>query len=302
MSRSPRIPRLLTLCLAFAIFGATTFAGPVPQALGATTPHLVLILMENKEYTDVVGSASAPYLNGTLIPASKVFTQYYAIGHPSLPNYLSLTSASTAGCVDDACPAGFDASKNLFQQFDNAAISWRAYLGGMPSNCYATNIGTYLVRHNPPAYYSNLSSGSCARNDVPLTHLATDLSAGTLPSFSWISPNLYDDMHTDHHLAPCDLGTAVENEVCQGDQWLSQNLPPLLALNTDTDPTNDVTVVLVFDEGSSGQGGGGRVLALVTGPNITPGQNAKTYGHLGLLNAIEGWFGVPKLHPGVPPL
>jgi phosphatidylinositol-3-phosphatase len=302
VQRSPRIQRCLAAAVAFTIFGAVIITGPVPQALGASTPHLVLILMENKEYTDVVGSTAAPYINGTLIPASKVFTQYYAIGHPSLPNYLSLTSGSTAGCVDDACPAGFDTGKNLFQQFNNAAISWKAYAEGMPSNCYPSNVGSYLVRHNPPAYYADLASGSCATSDVPLTQFAADLSGGTLPAFSWITPNIYDDMHTDHHLAPCNVGTAVVDEVCQGDTWLSQTLPGLLALNTDADPNNNVTVVVVFDEGSSSLGGGGRVLSLVTGPNITPGQDAKTYGHLGLLNAIEGWFGIPKLHPGVPPL
>ena len=293
---------MLAAAVVFAIFGAVSIAGPVPQALGAPTRHLVLILMENKEYTDVVGSSAAPYINGTLIPASKVFTQYYTTDHPSLPNYLTLTSATAAGCVDDACPVAVDTSQNLFHQLDNAATSWKAYLGGMPSNCYQGNTGTYLVRHNPPAYYTDLLGGSCATNDVPLPQFAADLSAGTLPSFSWITPNIYDDMHSDQRSAPCNIGTVVMHEVCQGDQWLSQTLPALLDLNTDADPNNDVTVVLTFDEGSSGQGGGGRVLTLVTGPTVTPGQDAKAYGHLGLLDAIEGWFGVPKLHPAVPPL
>jgi len=291
----------LAAAVAFAIFGVATVSGPVPQALGAATPHLILIVMENKEYTDVVGSSAAPYINGTLMPASKVFTNYYATDHPSLPNYLSLSSANTSGCVVDSCSPGFDTSQNLFHQLDNAAISWKAYLGGMPSNCYPSNIGTYLVRHNPPAYYSDLSGGSCARNDVSLTRFAQDLSAGSLPSFSWISPSKYDDMHSDHSLAPCNAGTAVMNEVCQGDLWLRHTIPALLSLNTDADPNNDVTLALTFDEGSSAQGGGGRVLTLVMGPNITPGHDARTYGHLGLLNAIEGWFGIPKLHPAIPP-
>jgi phosphatidylinositol-3-phosphatase len=300
MSRFPWIPAFFAIALALALFGVTTVAGPVPQALGAATPHLVLIIMENKEYTTVVGSPAAPYLNGTVIPASKVFTRYYATDHPSLPDYLALTSSTTAGCVVDTCPPGFDTSQNLFHQLDQASISWKAYQGGMPSNCYPANTGTYLVRHNPPVYYSDLASGSCATNDVPIAQFGDDLAAGTLPSFSWITPDMYNDMHTNHKLAPCKIGTAVMNEVCQGDQWLSNTLPPLLALNTDADPNNDVTVAFTFDEGSSGEGGGGRILTLVTGPNVTPGQNATMYGHLGMLNAIEDWFGVPRLHPAVP--
>jgi hypothetical protein len=302
LSRSPRIPRLFVAALALAIFGTATMAGPVPQALGASTPHLVFIIMENKEYTDVVGSTAAPYINGTLMPASKVFTRHFAADHPSLPDYLVLTSTSAEGCVDDACPVGFHTGKNLFHQLDAAAISWKAYMGGMPSNCYPSNTGTYLVRHNPPLYYANVVGGSCATNDVPLTRFAADLSSGNLPSFSWISPNKYDSMHSNQNVAPCQLGSILRNEVCQGDVWLSQTLPPLLDLNADGDPNNDVTVVLTFDEGSTGQGGGGRVLTLVTGPNVAPGQDARVYGHEGLLNAIEGWFGVPKLHPAVEPL
>jgi phosphatidylinositol-3-phosphatase len=302
VSRSPRFPRFLAIVVALTVFGVATIASPAQRALGAATPHLVLIVMENKEYTSVVGSAAAPYINGTLMPASMVFTQYYATDHPSLPNYLALSSASTAGCLVDSCPAGFDTSENLFHQMDAAAISWKAYQGGMPSNCYPSNIGTYMVRHNPPVYYSDLSGGSCSTNDVPISQFAADLSAGVLPSFSWISPDKYDNMHTNHNVAPCKLGTALKNEVCQGDRWMNQNLPPLLALNTDADPSNDVTVAFVFDEGSTSLGAGGRVLTLVSGPNVTPGQDATTYGHLGLLNAIEDWFGLTKLHPAVPPL
>jgi phosphatidylinositol-3-phosphatase len=300
VARSPWLPRVFVLAIALTVFGATTVAGPVPHALGSSTPHLVLIIMENKEYSSVVGSTAAPYINGTLIPASKVLTQYYATDHPSLPDYLALSSATTAGCVVDSCPPGFDTSQNLFKQLDNAAISWKAYQGGMPSNCYPANTGTYLVRHNPPVYYSNLADGSCATNDVPIGQFATDLAAGALPAFSWITPDMYDDMHTNRKAAPCNIGTAVQREMCQGDRWLSQNLPPLLALNTDADPGNDVTVVYTFDEGSSGKGGGGQILTLVTGPNVTPGSDATMYGHLGMLNAIEDWFGIAKLHPAVP--
>ena len=54
---------------------------------------------------------------------------------------------------------------------------------------------------------------------------------------------------------------------------------------------------MTFDEGATGQGGGGRVLTLETGPNVTPGQDGTMYGHLSLLNAIETWFGVAKLRP-----
>jgi phosphatidylinositol-3-phosphatase len=298
----PSIPRLGAAIAALLAFGVAMFGGSAPSsALGTPTNHLVIIVMENKEYGSVFGSPAAPYINNTLIPTSRLFTKYYAEEHPSLPNYLALSSAGSAGCVLDNCPVGFDNQENLFHQMDTAGKSWKAYQESMPSNCFPSNQGAYLVRHNPPPYYANLS-GSCAQKDVPFTQFATDLQAGNLPQFSWITPNKYNDMHSDQNKAPCQQATATLREVCQGDTWLSQNLPPLLALNTDGDTGNDVTVILTFDEGSSKEGGGGRVLTLVKGPNIAQSQDATMYGHLGLLNAIEDWFGLTQLHPTVLPV
>lgn len=295
----PSIARLGTAVVALVAFGVAMFGGSPPSALGASTPHLVIIVMENKEYSTVVGSSAAPYINGTLIPESRVFTQYYAEEHPSLPNYLLLTSAGSAGCVADNCPVGFDTEENLFHQMDTAGVSWKVYAESMPSNCYTANKGAYLVRHNPPPYFANLTT--CGTKDVPFTQFATDLEAG-LPSFSFITPNKYNDMHTDQNTAACSLANTTLDKVCQGDRWLMQNLPPLLALNDDASPGNDVTVILTFDEGSTKLSGGGRVLTLVTGPNVTPGLNNTMFGHLGLLNAMEDWLGLPRLHPTVPPV
>jgi phosphatidylinositol-3-phosphatase len=297
----PSIARLGTGLAALLAFGVATFGGSTPSALGVPTQHLVIIVMENKEYSTVVGSSAAPYINGTLIPASLRFTQYYAEEHPSLPNYLALSSAGSAGCVADNCPVGFDSQENLFHQMSTSGVSWKAYQESMPSNCFPSNQGAYLVRHNPPPYYSNVTN--CSTKDVPFTQFTSDLQAGTLPQFSWITPNKYNDMHNDQNKAPCLQSDSTSRKVCQGDTWLSQKLPPLLALNDDANDGNDVTVILTFDEGSTGQGGGGRVLTLVTGPNVAPGtQDATMYGHLGLLNAMEDWFSLPRLNPNVPPV
>ncbi len=302
-------PALIVLALSLVAFGATSVGGALPQALGAATPHLVVIVMENKESASVVASPAAPYINNTLIPASKVFTQYFAAMHPSLPNYLTLTSARYNGCIDDACPRNSDPDENLFHQLNTAGVSWKAYADGMKTPCALGSKGTYLVRHNPPPYYTNLAGtgpGTCAAQDVPYTQLASDIANDptlhTLPQFIWITPDKFNDMHNDHKLAPCLLGAPTLDEVCQGDTWLAANVPPLLALNADADLTNDVTVVLIFDEGSTGQGGGGKVLALATGPNVIPGVDATPTGHVGLLNAIEAWFGLPALAPSAVPI
>src|SRR6185312_12960544 len=74
------------------VCGART-ANPVkPQ-------HVVWIVMENQAFS-VVGSHSAPYLT-RLAAACGLATRFTAEAHPSLPNYLAITSGSTQGVTND---------------------------------------------------------------------------------------------------------------------------------------------------------------------------------------------------------
>ncbi len=290
---------LVLLACTAALTGVVTRPAPAQGALGTKTPHLAVILMENKEYSQVVGNANAPYLNTTLIPAGRLFSKYYAATHPSLPGYLVLTSGQYGGCVTDTCPTNSLTSDNLFAQMNRATVpvSWKVYAEGMPANCYRANKGGYLARHNPALYYTSLSAagdGSCATNDVPYSGLATDMAAGTLPDFSFIVPNQYNDMHTDRSLTPCQLGGPVQNQICQGDAWLRDRVPALLS----DGGRNDVTVVVVFDEGATGQGGGGNVMLLEAGPATCQAcTDATPFNAYGLLESVERWFGLPALGP-----
>src|SRR5947208_12922884 len=70
---------------------------PATQPLSPTIPrvgHIFEIVMENKSYPSIIGSSSAPYIN-SLAQQYGLATNFYAIRHPSLPNYLALTSGST---------------------------------------------------------------------------------------------------------------------------------------------------------------------------------------------------------------
>src|SRR5439155_1727244 len=112
--------------------------------------------------------------------------------------------------------------------------TWKAYEESMPSNCSPKNSGEYAVRHNPPPYYTTLSG--CGSFDVPYPQLASDLSAGTLPAFSFVTPNLIDDMH--------------DGTIAQGDTWLATNLPTIL--NSSAYQGGHVVLLLTWDEGEGG--------------------------------------------------
>ena len=149
-------------------------------------------MLENVGYS-VVGSSAAPYLN-SLASQCSLATNDVAISHPSLPNYIALTSGSTQGIVDDNEPSSHPLSvANIFSQLKG---NWRAYNESMPVNCDRVTSGTYATRHNPAVYYTNLPQ--CATNDVPLSS-PLNLSA----AFTMITPNVCNDMHD------CSVATAM---------------------------------------------------------------------------------------------
>ena len=294
---------VLVVAVALVIFGSLLVSrAPQSSALGVTTPHLAVIVMENKEYGQVIGSPDAPYINSVVAPGGRVFSASYGVAHPSLPNYLALTAGDMRGCLTDGCPRNSITGENLFHQLNTAGITWKAYVENMPSPCATADSGAYLVRHNPPAYFTSLGAGgdgSCAAKDVPWSQLATDLGTDALPRLMWLVPNKYHGMHNDQNTPQCQRGSPQANQVCQGDAWLQANLPTILS----NGGRNDVTVLVTFDEGTTQVGGGGHVPTIEIGPQTCAGcTTTAPFNHYGMVNAIEDWFGVPGLGPAVPDL
>jgi len=235
----------------------------------------VLIVMENTEYPDVVGSPNAPYINGTLIPDGTLFTNYDAVSHPSLPNYLAMTSGSTqAKTGTDAISPGEIGGENLFEQLTAAGIGWRSFEEGLPSACDGSITagvapGIYALKHDPALAYSTVAAGSSCRDVLPLSAL----DASHLPRFSFLTPNECHDMHS------CGVAT--------GDAWLRGVMPSLLQ--------NGAVVILTFDEGSTDTGGGGHVLTLEIGPGVGRTRNGAAFDHYSLLAGLERHFGLRQL-------
>jgi hypothetical protein len=266
------IPRLLLVgCVALALaLPITTPASARPLTRAPRAP-IVLIVLENHEYGQIVGSSSAPWLNHTFIPRGALFTNYHATHHPSLPNYLAMTSGTTSSCRSDVCPRATYTTDNLFRQLSRAGIGWVAWMESMPSRCALQSRGKYAVKHNPPAYYATLFPRICRERDRRYP--------GTLPislrPFTYVTPNICHDMH--------DCSIAV------GDRWLQAHIPPLWQ--------RGAIVIITFDEGWSSRGGGGHVMTAMAGAHVPRGRrNGHAYNHFGLLAGLERWFGVPRLH------
>jgi len=234
--------------------------------------------MENKNYSSIVGSSSAPYEN-QIAQQCGLATNYHAISHPSLPNYIALVAGSTLGVTDDSPPSSHPLTgNNLFQQVSAS----KGYAESMPSNCLLTDSGQYAVRHNPYTYFTPIRT-QCQSRDVPMGTASSgnfhnDVAGGTLPPFSFVTPNLCNDMHD------CSVAT--------GDAYLANLVPTILA-GPDYQ-SGHLLVVITFDE--NGGASGNQVYAAVISPFTTPGtQSATNFTHYSLLRTTEEILGVPLL-------
>jgi phosphatidylinositol-3-phosphatase len=258
--------------------GPTVPAKAPPSVRIPTFTHVVVVVFENHEATDVAGNPDAPTFTA-LARRYATLTNYDAIAHPSLPNYLALVSGSTQGITSD-CTECIVQARSLADTLAAAGKSWKTYAEDLPYPGFTGgSSGRYAKKHDPFLYFRDVVDARARRNRVvPFTQLAHDLARRTLPDFSLLVPNLCNDMHD------CSVAT--------GDAWLKAHVEPLLR----SPELRGGVVFVVFDEGTSDEGGGGHVEALALGPTVRRGSRfTGPTNHYGLLRTIEDAWGLPRL-------
>jgi phospholipase C len=254
--------------------------------------HLFVVVMENLGADAALGVPSIASLAHRYASA----TAWYAVSHPSLPNYLAFAAGSTFGVSSD-CTDCLQTAPNLAGQLAGAGISWGAYFEGMPGSCFLgpqSPDGSYAAKHDPFRYFSDVRSqpALCARLQ-PLGNLTAALGAGAgaVPRFVWVTPSM---CHSGHDCSPTVAGA-----------WLAGFVG---AVTTSPAWSQGGALVVTWDEGEGDSAGvspatgaatgsgGGRVLTLVIAPGIAPGRRVvSTYDHYSLLRTIEDAFGLPYL-------
>jgi phospholipase C len=263
----------------------TTVRRPSPTptaAAAATLQHVVIIVEENKPGTEILGNAAAPYLNA-LSRQYATATRYSSVAHPSLPNYLAMTSGTTAGITTDCNPPGGSClvtGPNIAQSLDRSGRTWKMYAESMPGPCQPANTNLYAVKHNPFLYFPSVTDDAayCAAHVVPFTRFAADLASSlSLPNYSFISPNLCSDMHD------CSVAT--------GDAWLAATVPGILRSPAFTQQRS--LLVVTFDEGDSSDN---VVACIFAGSAAALHVNSSTpYTHYSLLRTIESAWSLAPL-------
>lgn len=249
--------------------------------------HVVIVVEENANYASVVGATSTmPYLN-SLISSYGLATQYYSNTHPSIGNYMMLTTGQVLTNNDNETPTSFPVSvNNVVRELAANGKTWKAYAEDLPSVGYlGGDTGNYVPRHVPLAYLTDVQDSAAGKQTlVPFTQFAVDLASGQLPNYSFVTPNLCDDAHD------CGLNVA--------DAWLKTNIAPLL---TSSPFKEDGLLIIVFDESENDDtNGGGRIAAVLVSPKFSkPGYQSTTlYQHQSTLRLMLEGLGITTSLPG----
>ena len=241
--------------------------------------HVFLIYMENKGVGDIVGSPNAPYIN-SLINTEDYDSNYFALGHPSDPNYFRIMGGSDFGI--DYNPAGnvIDAP-SLMQEMDQAGISWAGYGQGMPTPGTIESSGDYAVDQMPFAQFNYVFDNTPAylqEHLLPQSYLANALQdPSTFPEFAWVQPDEDNNME-----GPIDTPSGLfqfiasqftnqQYNVAAGDQYLQQTISTIENSPTWTDPNAKDAIIITWDEDNNnlslGFGNEGNNIPMIVIPN-----------------------------------
>jgi hypothetical protein len=266
---------------------ATPTAASTPKPLIPNFDHIVMIVFENKEFGTVIGNSDMPNFN-KIANDYTLLTQFYAVRHPSLPNYLAMIGGDTFGITTD-CNTCFVSAPSLPDLIEASGRRWKAYEEDMPAPCFLGETASYAQKHNPFIYFDaiRLNPARCNQSVLPLTALQADIDAGTLPNFIFITPNECNDAHS------CPVSVL--------DQWLGNILTQLTPVLDKQGP--NYLIVLTWDEGQGNHSccglpasAGGRIPVVFMSPLVKNNfQDETPYTHYSLLKTISTAWGLPYL-------
>jgi hypothetical protein len=292
-----KFSRRVVASLGSAVLLAGTPVFAASAAESKSQPHIrtvFIILMENKNWLQIIGNHDASYINNTVLPMASHAEAYFnpPLVHPSLPNYLWLEAGTNFGIFNDDPPSVNHqrTTRHLVTLLQKNNISWRAYQEDISgTDCPLINSGSYAVKHDPFVYFDDVTdnldpnSANCISHVRPFGELATDLANNTIAQYNFITPNVCNDMHNN-----C---PPLNNAIQQGDSWLSQNLPMIL---DSIAYESGGAVFITWDEGAFSDGPIGMIV-LSPFAKGNGYRNFIRYTHGSTLRTVQEIFGVTPL-------
>jgi hypothetical protein len=307
-----RMKKASVLCGASLVaFGLVAGCGAAPEGEGSAEEsvgaesqavtssvikHVFVIAMENHDSTQIYGNTTnAPYINNTLIPQyahSTNFNDELALSIPSEPHYVWMEAGTNAFSdhtfTGDGDPTSTNSTTNtahLATQIKNATngVTWRTYQEGLNSStgtCPIHSSGFYAAKHDPVVFFKDVSGSPpsatnsyCTAHHKAYSSFAADLAAGDVASYTFITPNLCNDMHGAS-------GCPNSNTIKSGDTWLSTELPRIISYAN----AHAGVVFITWDEGSSTL----KMPFLAVGPGVKVGHTGTvSYNHSSIIKSVE---------------
>jgi acid phosphatase len=243
------------------------------NALASVPDHVVIVIEENRSVSQIMGYPGASFLN-QIAAGGALFTDFYALTHPSQPNYIHFFSGDSLGVLDNEVPAGVPFNvPNLASAISAAGRTFTHYSEDLPFTGFdGPTFGAYASKHNAAVHWQSPSPGIYQlplEANKPFSDFPADFSR--LPTISIVIPNLNNDMH--------------DGTVEQGDAWLAQHIGPYAQWAM----THNSLLVITWDEDEFEQRN--RIPTILYGPMIRPGEYQSTYTLHNLLRTLCDLYG-----------
>ncbi|GHI01220.1 alkaline phosphatase family protein [Neobacillus kokaensis] len=233
--------------------------------------HIVIVVEENRSQEAIEGNKKALYIN-SLMKEGANFTNYYAIEHPSQPNYLDLFSGSNQGVTNDKVPKVKFSTDNLASELIAKNYTFVGFSEDLPSVGFdreSTGSGGYARKHNPWVNFTNVPKEA----NQPLTNFPKDFSK--LPTVSFVIPALRNDMH--------------DGSIKEADDWLRKYIDPYVQWAKN----HNSLLIVTWDEDDYSQDN--KIPTFFVGPMVKPGQYNEKLNHYNLLRTLEDLYGLKHL-------
>ncbi len=260
--------------------------------------HVVIVIEENKDFDQIIGSSNAPYINGVLRKEGATLTKMFGEEHHSQGNYFWLFSGSNQGVgfIDEIPHKSFKTS-NLGAELIRTGHSFKAYSEDLPEiGSTVSREKLYVRKHIPWISFSNVPNGKTVADSSNLRYpqdFPSDYNA--LPTVSFVTPNSLNDMHD----GPAQAGVVV------GDKWLKQHIDGYY----EWAKQHNSLLILTFDENDERTMFGGltdpaeknpekrnRIVTIFAGAHIKPGEyvEGKGVNHVNVLRTLEAMYKLNK--------
>ncbi len=249
---------------------------------------IFVITLENQGVAAVYGNADAPYINELMSDGgyATAFGDVLASIIPSEPHYVWMeagtNSFSDYTFVTDADPSSVNSTNStahLVAQLNAASKTWRAYqedLNASTGACPIHSSGFYAAKHDPFVFFQDIAgnppsqtNAECAAHHKAFSALAADLVADDVADYTFITPNLCNDMHGASSCAnACKGSSTISVCVSAADTWLANEVPQILSYLE----AHDGVLMLMWDEPQST----GFQPFVIIGPHVKHGYVSST--------------------------